>query len=270
MAHLVKKSPEEPVIILWSDHLVKDEDKFRKIIQTAGEVITHEPNKIIFIGHKPRFASENLGWIEYGNVVKNVNNLDLFKLENFRYKPDKETANQYYSDNKHSWNLGYFVTTPQYLYSQYEKLSPDIYDLTEKIKNSIGKVGYTSTLKKEYEKMPTIHFDKAVLEKMEFKDAYVINDDIQWSDLGAWEALKEALETTKDDNVTLGNVRLEESTDNLIYNYDNHKMIVGIDLNDFLVVNTKDVLLVTKKTSVPKVKKFVEKLEEEGGNDQLL
>ena len=54
---------------------------------------------------------------------------------------------------------------------------------------------------------------------------------------------------------------LENCLDNLIYNYETQKLVVGIGLNDFLVVNTKDVLLVTKKTSVPKIKKLVEKLE---------
>lgn len=270
MAHLITQFPNEPVFILWSDHLVKNIEKFRKIIQVAGEVVSEEPNKIIFIGQEARFASENLGWIEYGETLKTVNDLNLCKFVSFKYRPDAETAQRYLTDKKHSWNPGYFVTTPKYIYNQFEKNSPQVFEIVERIRSKIGKVGYSAELKAEYEKMPSTNFDNAIIEKLNPNDAYVINEDIQWSDLGAWEALKDALQNSPEDNVTLGQVKLEDSTDNLIYNYDGGKLIVGIDLNDVLLVNTKDILLITKKSSVPKVKKFVEKLSSEGGNDHLL
>ncbi|MEX1052505.1 MAG: mannose-1-phosphate guanylyltransferase/mannose-6-phosphate isomerase, partial [Patescibacteria group bacterium] len=93
---------------------------------------------------------------------------------------------------------------------------------------------------------------------LDSKDVSVIVEDIGWSDVGAWEALKEALETKKADNIINGEVMLKDSTDNLVYNYDSNKLIVGIDLNDMLVVNSGDVLLVTKKKSVSKIKSLVE------------
>ena len=95
---------------------------------------------------------------------------------------------------------------------------------------------------------------------MDFKNGLVVSADLGWSDVGAWEGLKEALQTSKEANVTQGRVLLEDSLDNLVYNFDNDKVVVGIDLNDFLIVNTDDVLLVTKKASVPKIKKLVKSL----------
>jgi len=86
----------------------------------------------------------------------------------------------------------------------------------------------------------------------------VVVEDIGWSDVGAWEALKEALEEKREDNITKGKVLLEDSTDNLVYNYDGKKLLVGVDLQELLIVNTDDVLLVAKKTSVSKIKKMVE------------
>src|SRR5574342_626801 len=66
---LNKISPNEPMAILWSDHLVKREEHFRKILLTAGEIVENDPNKIVFVGQQPRFASENLGWIDYGKKI---------------------------------------------------------------------------------------------------------------------------------------------------------------------------------------------------------
>ncbi|MBI2051862.1 hypothetical protein HYT33_03825, partial [Candidatus Roizmanbacteria bacterium] len=97
-----------------------------------------------------------------------------------------------------------------------------------------------------------------ILEKLDKKHAYVIVEDIGWSDVGAWEALKEALEEKRTDNITHGNVLLEDSVDNLVYNYEEKKLVVGIDLADLLVVNTEDILMVAKKSSVSKIKKVVE------------
>ena len=87
----------------------------------------------------------------------------------------------------------------------------------------------------------------------------MVSENIEWSDIGAWEALKEALQEADDKNVTNGNVLLETTQDSLVYNYTD-QMVVGIDLDEMLVVNTGDVVLVCKKSSRTKDKKFVESL----------
>lgn len=257
MAHIAKKFPHESVIILWSDHIIRNEEKFKQIISTAGEVIKKEPHKLIFIGQKARFASDNLGWIEMGKVLMKINNLSFYQLESFKYRPDKEKAEKYFQSKKHCWNLGYFVTTPEFILSLYKRFSPHIYRLINNIFSAKHK-NFEEVLKKYYHQMPEISFDNAILEQIDTNYSYVVMDDIGWTDVGAWEALKEALEKEKTDNITKGNVHLKDSTDNLVYNYNKKLLIVGVDINELLVVNTEDVLLIAKKTSVSKIKKIVE------------
>lgn len=258
MAYLAKKFPNEPVVILWSDHLVKQEEKFKQIVIKAGNLLKEYPERIVFIGQKPRFASENLGWIHSGEEVIKQNGIVFRSFEGFRYKPNKELAEQYFSDSHFCWNLGYFVSTPKFIDGLFEKFAPDIHAITEKIMAHTSDGDYQNAVAKYYPEMPEIHFDNAVLEKLEKQYAVVVIDDIGWSDVGAWEALKEALEQKREDNITKGRVMLEGSQDNLVYNYDDKRLIVGIDLEDLLVVNTDDVLMVAKKSSVPKIKKLVE------------
>ena len=105
-----------------------------------------------------------------------------------------------------------------------------------------------------------ISFENAILEKIDPQYVSVIASDLGWSDVGAWEALKEALEKATDENVTKGKVLINDSSDNLVFNYTD-QLVVGIDLKKMLVINTDDVLLVCSKTSVPKIKKLVEKME---------
>lgn len=254
---LAKQFPHEPMVILWSDHLVKNEKLFRKIFRIASDVVVKEQNKIVFVSQKARFASVNLGWIQYGKTSATHDGIKLYAFEDFQYRPDAATAKQYFESGHHAWNLGYFVTTPKFLLSLYQRYVPNLYNGLQEIAGSWGTDHYEETLRRIYPALEKINFDNAILEKLTPEDAYVISEDIEWSDIGAWEALKEAMENTRDKNVTQGKVLLQDTEDSLVYNY-GKQLIVTIDLKEALVVNTDDVLLICHKESVPKIKKLVE------------
>jgi len=250
--------PKEPIIILWGDHLIGKEGLFRRIIKSAGELIENNPYQLILVGQKPRFASVNLGWIEFGKKMIENRKIPFFQLKGFKYQPNKKTAEKYYHDNIHAWNLGYWVTSAKFLWHLYKKYAPQLFIKLKTIQRAYKTKKYQSVLNKVYPTIDKTSFDNAIVEKMDFKYGLVVSVDLGWSDVGAWEALKEALQKDKEDNITSGKIFLKDCFDNLIYNYELEKLVVGVDLNDFVVINTKDVLLVTKKTSVPKVKKIVE------------
>ncbi|MDO8497024.1 MAG: mannose-1-phosphate guanylyltransferase [bacterium] len=261
MGRIRRVSPHEPITILWSDHLVKQVHLFKKILREAGEYIKQNPNKIVFIAHKPRYPSINLGYIHLGETKHEQNGVNFFQFEGFKYKPDEETAKHFFASGKYAWNLGYFVTTADFIYKAFERFAPNIYKNTEDILSHYGTDQYEDVLKENYRKVESISFDNAILENLDKSDALVIVEDIGWSDIGAWEALKEALEAHPYENVTRGKVYLEHVRDSLIYNYESKKLIVGIDLDEHIIVNTHDVILVAKKDSVSKIKKMVESFE---------
>ncbi len=258
MGHLATIAPNEPVLILWSDHLVKYEKRFKHVVTTAASFVEKKQEKIVFIGQKPRFASENLGWIETDGQEEVIDGVALQRFSGFKYRPNKALAEKYFADPRYCWNLGYFVSTPAFIYNLFARFAPHIHELTEKILAERGSENYAEQFAKYYAEMPEINFDNAVLEQLDNEYASVIMEDIGWSDVGAWEALKEALEEKREDNIVKGKVLLQDCTDNLIYNFDDNKTLVGIDLDDLLVINTGDVLMVTRKTSVSKIKKLVE------------
>jgi mannose-1-phosphate guanylyltransferase len=256
---LTREAPDEPMVILWSDHLVKNEALFRKILASAGAVIRKQPDKIIFVSQEARFASDNLGWIQYGKQIMKSGSIPLYSFVDFQYKPDKKTAERYFTSGHHAWNVGYFVTSPGFLWKQYETYAPNIYQGLSRIVDAWHTGTFHERLNEIYPTLEKIHFDNAVLEKLRPSDALVISEDIGWSDIGAWEALKEALQETDDKNVTQGKVLLTDTKDSLVYNYTG-QLVATIDLEDTLVVNTDDVVLVCKKSSVSKIKALVERL----------
>lgn len=259
-ALLMKESPDEPMVILWSDHLVRKEETFRHILKVAGDIVRERKDVVVFVSQKPRFASENLGWISYGAEVENRENISFHSFTDFQYRPDAETAKTYLGSGHHAWNLGYFVTTPAFLWSQYVQYAPNLARDIGKIADAWKTPAFDRVLEDVYPTLEKISFDNAILEKLDPKHALVVSDNIGWSDIGAWEALKEALEDGKDKNVTQGKVMLTDVSDSLVYNYSD-QLVATIDMDGALVVNTPDVILVCKKSSVPKVKKFVESLQ---------
>lgn len=256
---LMRETPDEAMAILWSDHLVRNETLFRHILKTAGILIEKNPDRVMFVAQKPRFASENLGWIEYGKEMVKKDDVAFYAFVNFQYRPDKKTAKRYFESGHHAWNLGYFVTTPRFLWQQYAQFAPNLYAGLTQIQSAWKTSFFHSVLNEVYPTLEKISFDNAILEKLNPSQAFVISENIGWSDIGAWEALKEALQEAEDKNVTQGKVLLTDTSDSLIYNYTD-QMVVTIDITGFLVVNTQDVLLVCRKESVPKIKKLVEKL----------
>lgn len=255
---LSKISPTEPIAILWSDHLVKNVDLFKKILLTAGKKIKKDPNKIIFVSHKPRFPSVNLGYINFGDEIDNVDGINFLQFKGTKYRPDEKLAEKFFKSSNYAWNLGYFVSSPKFIYEAFKKHSPEIYKKVELILNKYDKPDFATELMKYYSEMESISFDNAILEKLEKSDAEVIVEDIGWSDVGSWEALKEALQSLPQDNITRGKVQLQDVKDSLVYNYDNGKLVVGVDLEENIIINTADVILIAKKNSMPKVKKLVE------------
>lgn len=256
------KDLDEPMGIVWSDHMVKNDNAFRSALLTAENVIREKKANFIFIAQNPRFANQNMGWIQHGEEVMEMNGFHLHSFKRLKYRPKLSEAEDFFESHQYVWNLGYFVTTPRFLMSLFEKFVPEMAENLKKISATAGTTDYESTNDAIYPILEKISFDDAILEKMSPENVLVISEDLGWSDIGAWESLKEALAQTEEENVTKGNVLIKDSQDSLIFNSaSKNQLIVGIDLNDMIVVNTDDVVLICPKTSVPKIKKIVEELD---------
>ena len=258
MAMIGKKHPNTPVAILWSDHFVKKERRFREVLRMGEEIVKKNPNSLVLIGQRARFANQNLGWIELGKQIDQKRGTKIFNFKRIVYRPSLKDAEEFLKKG-YAWNPGYFITTPAFLLSQFKKFSPDVWKGLVQIQNAVGTKNFNSILEKIYPKFEKISFDNAILERVDPSQVFVIAADLGWSDIGAWEALKEALELSSEENVTRGKVLINDSSDNLVFNYTD-QLAVGIDLENMVVINTDDVLLICQKSSVPKIKKLVESL----------
>lgn len=254
-----KVAPNTPMAIIWSDHFVKKERRFREVLKFAEELVEKNEESLIFMGQRARFANQNLGWLEFGEQTGETKGTKIFRFKRLIYRPSLKDAEKFLESENFAWNPGYFVTTPKFLLSQYQKHAPSIWKGIMEIQEAYGTDSYQEVLQKVYPAMEKISFDDAVLSKIDPKHLFVIAADLGWSDVGAWEALKEALSENAEENITKGKVLLEDSLDNLVFNYTD-QLVVGIDLKEVIAINTDDVLLICPKNSVSKIKKLVESL----------
>jgi len=254
------QDPEEPFVILWSDHLIKKEKFFCEIIKNGVNYINQEKNKILFIGIDPRFPSTNLGYIHYGQQIKKEPNFAIHQFRGFRYKPDPETAEQYFQSGEYAWNLGYFISTPKFIYQAFKRYTPDLYRKVEKILDHYGKKDYHQTLNQIYSQIEPISFDNAVPENIDPQDALVmVVEDFGWSDIGTWESIQEAFQD-ENGNYFYGNAYIKDVFNSLIYNKEKKKLVVCFGSKNLVVVNTKDVLMVIEKSALPRLKEILDNL----------
>ena len=243
---------DEIVLVTPSDHLIKNEDEYAKVLEKAQELALQ--NNLVTFGIKPTFAEIGFGYIEAAS-------LESFEVRAFHEKPDFIRATQYVEAGNYYWNSGMFCFKAGVFLEELKKYSPEIYKLSLKALNSVSdhKMIYGELIRIKYEDMiniPEDSIDYAVMEKSDI--VKVILADITWSDVGSFDALYEELPKDNNGNTLNDNHIAINSKNNLIYGKD--KKIATVDVEDMIIIDTGDALLITKKGSSQKVKEVVKEI----------
>ncbi len=242
---------EDPtLLVLSSDHEIKNVEKFLTIINEGSKYA--EKNKLVTFGIVPTSPEVGYGYIKASKPF--ANKIEGFSIESFLEKPDLETAKKFIKDNRFTWNSGIFMFKAKEILKEINKFSPEILLSCKKaISNSLLDLDFQRLEKDSFEKCENISIDIAVMEKT--SKGIVIPLDVGWSDIGSWEALWETSEKDTNGNFAEGKVILENTKNS--YLRSEKRLIVGIDLNDLVVVETRDAILISNKKSSQKVKTIV-------------
>lgn len=252
---------DEAMAILWSDGIIKNNANFFKAMDAAEELINEDDQRLIWLGEKPTYPNENLGWLELGEKIAEKNGLSIFKRKSFTYRPKLEQAKKWFKNKTHLWNPGYFIATPNFILKQYEKLMPEMYKQLQEIEKSLDSEHENDVLQKIYPEMENISFDDAILVRMPDKANLVLAGSYQWNDPGTLYALKQFLQENQQDNVSKGLVYNYETKDSLVYNFVKKQLVATIGLEGFIVVNTPDAILVCHKNRIPDIKKLLKEFD---------
>lgn len=263
MAHLAHAAEDasEAVTILWGDNYMRDTETFLALLHSAEELVAKGKGRIVFIGETPRFANENLGWIGLGDKLGEIEKRPYYGFKSWRYRPPSEEAEAMFARGRHVWNTGYFVTTVGFIQSLYGQHQPEMASSLEEIQEAIGSNRYEDVLAQRYPQMDVASFDDAILTHVAPEQAVVLHGEMGWSDPGTLYALKEALADGPQENVQEGLVLADDTSDSLLLNYEDEKLMAVIGLEGFIVVNMGDALLVAPKDRIRDIKALVNRLQ---------
>ncbi len=246
MQYLVEKEfvdEDEAVVVLPSDHYVKEKERFMEYLLTAEKLCRRH---IVTFGIKPRKPETGYGYIKPGETMS-IEGVEVTCVECFIEKPDEDTA-KWLIESGAFWNSGIFMFTPKVFFRELKECSPEIYSKLRECFHETWKC---------FTDMPDISIDYAVIERS--RNVVCLPMDISWSDLGSWDSLYEVVEKDENGNFVKGNAFPMDTKDCLIYSQDGRLVcVVGVD--DLIVVESEDVALILKRGMGQRVKELVEKL----------
>lgn len=252
--------PEALLIVAPADHLISDNIAFTKVCLEALAFVKKH-NAFITLGLNPTYPNTGYGYIQYEQHSVSDN---VYKVKTFTEKPNLELARTFIASGEFLWNAGIFVWRVRNILIAFEKYLPEIFELFAAQKEKFNTAEEEEALLEIYPFSPSISIDFGVMEKAD--NVYVIPSSFGWSDLGTWNSAYENLHKDLHQNAVTGNNVMLIDTRNSIVHAPESKLVVLQGLNDFIVVDTGDVLLVCKKEKEQEIREFVGDVKRQKGD----
>jgi mannose-1-phosphate guanylyltransferase/mannose-6-phosphate isomerase len=244
------KHPDAVMVVLPSDHFVKNKKKFIGLLARAIK-IAHQ-GYLVTMGIPPDRPETGYGYIKIGKRRK-----DFYLAQEFIEKPQLLSARKFIKEKGYYWNSGIFIFKPGLILEEIKRLMPTAYSIITRIKNKkdIGRLWF---------KLPCVSFDYAIMERTD--KAAVLPADYGWSDLGCWRALDSVMRKDRNGNIFRGACVDLGSKNSFIWS---DKVVATLGLDNLVVVDTRDALLVCHKDRTQDVKKIVEILKRRNFKEQI-
>ena len=247
---LLKRDPEAVMVATPADHIIQDEDIFRDTINRAL-CYASQSDALITLGIVPDHPDTNFGYI-HGRQDGTEDEGKPIKVKTFTEKPDAELAEVFFHSGEFFWNSGIFVWRAQSIREELEKHMPETSILFQGWEEALDTPAQDSFLERVYSSISKISIDYAVMEKTD--KAWVFPSKFGWHDIGNWEALYSFVSSQRaepDGNVTVAGPSLcKDNHNTIVFASDKKKLIAVRGLDNFIVVDTGDVLLVCPRDEV--------------------
>jgi mannose-1-phosphate guanylyltransferase len=254
-----KMNADGVMIVAPSDHWIEDEDAFAKDVTTCFEKCS-DKEVLCTLGITPSFPNTGFGYIEY---QKNSED-GLKKVDQFREKPDYETAKEFLAQGNFLWNAGIFMWSVKTIVKAFETYQKEQYDLFASGLESFNTSSEAAFIKENYPKAENISIDYAILENS--KSIYVLPATFDWNDLGTWGSLYDKLNDGTSDNAVVGAKLLAEGASGNMIRSPKDKIVVVDGLNDYIIVDKEEVLLIYPKSKEQDIKQVLNKVKAKFGD----
>ena len=257
---ILQRCPDARVVISPSDQAVLHQDAFTRNVSTALEFVS-DHDGIIAMGIRPSRPEPGYGYIQMGDTCDTCDNSKMFTVKSFSEKPERDFAKLFMESGEFLWNTGIFVSNARHLLAHCKNIMPELFRQLEIDGHVNERIDEEARLVWDYFSLfPNLSIDYGVLEHAD--DAYVMQCDFGWADLGTWHAIYEAESRGPGDNVVLASeVMLDDCHDNII-KLPKGRLGVFSDLDGYIIVENENVLMICKKEdSSAQIRKFVNEVQ---------
>jgi mannose-1-phosphate guanylyltransferase len=246
------------MFVLPADHVIRTDEAFGRAAQRAVSIVQASPDSLVLFGVVPTFPATGYGYIERESRL-DEGSPPLFRVRNFREKPQQSVAEQYLRDGRYFWNCGIFcwkAATIVQLLKQYE---PELHAGLQEIDSASGSAGYQQVLEQKFPLLKSISIDYAVLERAE--NVCVLEAPFQWDDVGSWLSLPRLNGCDAQGNTTDGLFAGVDTQGCIIRTSDDH-LVATLGLRNLIVVHTPDATLVADASQSERIKQLLDLLTE--------
>jgi mannose-1-phosphate guanylyltransferase len=261
---VVARDPGAVMVVLPADHWVKDVKGFRGTVRSAVEIAARR-DSLVTIGIRPNYPETGYGYI----IKKNLLDKAAYQVKRFTEKPTLSGARRLIRQGA-LWNSGIFVWKASMLLESMRRYQPAIFKALEQIHKAAGEKSLArptskiaGIVEREYQRMPNISIDYAVLEKAGTEGKVVVLEaDFGWSDVGSWAAVHRMLPHDENGNAGTGKWLTLGAKNSLIHSRDRLVVLLGVE--DIVVVDTPDALFVGDIKRSQEVRELVDELNNKG------
>ncbi|MFP4395854.1 MAG: mannose-1-phosphate guanylyltransferase [Anaerolineales bacterium] len=265
--HLRERDPDAVMVVLTADHFIGRREKFRQVLAAAQEAARQD--YLVTLGIEPAFASTGYGYIRQGERLGEIGGFDYFAVEQFTEKPDAERAEKFVASGDYAWNSGMFIWRVERILAAMERWMPKFYETLMTLDDVLGAPDYEEVLQTRWPQVKKETIDYGIMEKAEKVAVFPV--DLEWSDVGTWDAVMALREADDAGNIFQGDVIGVDAERTMVFSdYDRQDRLVAlIGVEDLIVVDTPDALLITRRDRAQDVRDVVQQLRDEGCEDKL-
>jgi mannose-1-phosphate guanylyltransferase len=260
---LFQRDPLAVMMAAPADNLIPDTDHF---VETAGRALdfVDNINALVTIGITPTSPNTGYGYIQHDGpeVAPGVH-----KVKTFTEKPNLELAKTFVSSGDFLWNAGIFTWKVRNILAAFEKFQPEIFDVFAAEKDAFNTKKEAAAIEKIYPLCTSISIDFGIMENAD--NVYVIPASFSWSDLGTWNSAWQNMEKDYFGNAVAGDHVTIIDAKNCIVRVPDNKLVLLQGLEEFIVVDTNDVLMICKKEKEQEIKDYVADLKRNKGEKYL-
>ncbi|ALJ04829.1 mannose-1-phosphate guanylyltransferase [Pseudalgibacter alginicilyticus] len=253
-----KENPDALMIVAPSDHWIEDEVTFSKNVKQAFDFCSAN-DALMTLGIQPTFPNTGYGYIEFDKMTEE----EIKSVNQFREKPDYETAKNFIAQGNFLWNAGIFMWSVKSVVDAFQRNQPKLYQLFEKGIAIYNTNAEDEFIKNNYPKAENVSVDYAIMETS--TNVYVIAAEFDWNDLGTWGSLYDKLSKDKNDNAVVNARVLAEDTSGNMIRTKSDKIVVVDGLQDYIIVDKDEVLLIYPKSKEQDIKKVLKSVKDAFG-----